>query len=152
MARLVDQKVMKRGGRALAVPLATILLAGGVVTGCGSSKKHAAQTRSSSTATSTAQSESPRTTVAAPPAPAKRRKGAKPTRVAVMSSQYGRVLNAPGGHALYVFTHDTPGRSSTSSHAAAQRGSDRGISTACWYVGRFCHGISGCVIAPSGRK
>jgi len=113
MARLVDQKVMKRGGRALAVPLATILLAGGVVAGCGSSKKHAAQTRSSSTATSTAQSASPRTTVAAPPAPATRRRGAKPTRVAVMSSQYGRVLNAPGGHALYVFTHDTPGRSST---------------------------------------
>ncbi len=102
---------MKRATRAVALALAAVLIAAGAA-GCGSSKKHAAQSDASTKTTSTTQSAPSTNAVAAPPPPAKKR-GPKPKQVALMTSQYGRVLNAPGGHALYVFTHDTPGRPST---------------------------------------
>ena len=48
---------------------------------------------------------------------------------------------------------DVPDRAEALVHlpAARYRGSRFGISTTCWKVGRFCHGISGCVMPPSGR-
>ena len=37
----------------------------------------------------------------------------KPIPISAFRSQYGRILQVPGGHAVYVFTHDTSGRPST---------------------------------------
>jgi predicted lipoprotein with Yx(FWY)xxD motif len=43
----------------------------------------------------------------------------KPAPVSAFRSQYGRILQVPGGHAVYVFTHDAPGHPSTCSGACA---------------------------------
>ncbi len=103
---------MRRGARAAGITAAVVLVAA-FTAGCGSSKKHTAQTRASSTTTSVAVSAASTSAAKGSGGTAKPGHGARPTQIAVMTSQFGRVLNAPGGHALYVFTQDKPGQGST---------------------------------------
>lgn len=106
---------------ATGLAIAAVALTGA---GCGSSKKKEAHGAATSAATATASSSSTTsatTSASASVAPPTSRHAGKPKQVAVMSSQYGDIINAPGGHALYVFTRDQRGQGSTCYDACARK-------------------------------
>src|SRR5205085_6981267 len=121
----VNLDEMRRALRLTVV--ATVAVAVAIcLTACGDSKKKHEAAVSSATTTSTTSGSGSSTTGGSHGSP-KNKPGAtgnnpgssatKPgphaKNVAVMTSQFGNVLNAPGGHALYVFTQDKPGGPST---------------------------------------
>jgi predicted lipoprotein with Yx(FWY)xxD motif len=115
---------MKRALRLTAVTAVVVAAAICVVACGGSKKKHeTVGSATATTATSTAGGSAAATTGkqkgksghAAAPSPGNpaSKPGPHAKDVAVMTSRFGNVLNAPGGHALYVFTQDKPGGPST---------------------------------------
>ena len=116
---------MTLGARAVTVLAAAALLAAGAA-GCGSSQKKEARTvapgAAATTSTASTSSTNARQSATRPGAVAPTTKSpnaGRPKDVAVMTSNFGHILNAPGGHALYVFTHDAPGHGSTCYGACA---------------------------------